>query len=763
MVPTAPGCSPEPVKPRRWSWLIVFVAAFLGAASPSVALQDDDLIVTEIGLGFVETANPECVPDAGGQARAFDSEHGLLCILRSEPLSAEFIELGVDVFRDPSVEQFRVGSVTPSAGVVFPGDPNPAYAVTFGAGPYLYTIFLIRSAVAAPFDEQELLIDLAERHVQLALPATERPSTPPEPDSAPATTTTAAPPIGAIGPVDPALGALLVDLPHFSRTLAPIPDAHFIDSDLASLGPVGEALSNGTSSVLQFYDAPGGLLVGVLVAEYRYPLFAAAVVGNGPALGADPSVVLAAAHRRDGMVALGAGSKPPGTAFRQGATVYLVLTTDDIPVSRQDAYDAVGALGAALYDAGPGGATSSYVFPTAATAASQTLLLVGALGAGVGLARSVSGQRARTIGRRAPGEKGMVDLTQAAAAVRRRGRILFVIQLVAIAALIVGLTVLTGPLAVATVFLALAVALAAARFVRRADLPKGLERPATRPGVAGMLLGLAALAILAAGVALLVRGARESLFRPSLAHLELADSVGIDPVLLGWAIAAVGLALLVLGASVYRLARRTGRATAERLRREDPRPEILYLRSFEDDQLPIRTTFSARRPFFESFSISGREPFESAVAWQISAYGPVVAVGQPGVRLASLGAARQHLPADEWRPRVDRLMEDAHAIVMVVGKTEGLAWEIDRVARHGHLDKTVLITPPVGDDDVRERWTRVLTILTAADVEAQPAAKPEQTIASVFGRNGAGTVYTATRRDEASYRVCVDAAMASLR
>src|SRR5207244_2759102 len=138
-------------------------------------------------------------------------------------------------------------------------------------------------------------------------------------------------------------------------------------------------------------------------------------------------------------------------------------------------------------------------------------------------------------------------------------------------------------------------------------------------------------------------------FGPGLSTLEWAESVGLSPNQLSVAVAAVGVVLVGVGGVLFRLARMWARAGAQRLRQRDHRPAILYLRSFEDDELPIASVLSARRPFFELFRLGGTDPFEEAVAWELVPYGPVVAVGRPGRSLASLGAAREYLPDDEWR------------------------------------------------------------------------------------------------------------------
>src|SRR5690606_15994055 len=140
--------------------------------------------------------------------------------------------------------------------------------------------------------------------------------------------------------------------------------------------------------------------------------------------------------------------------------------------------------------------------------------------------------------------------------------------------------------------------------------------------------------------------------RPTVAQFGWAERFGVAPRTVGVIFVAAGLAATLLGAVVYRLARASARAGVRRVLMADHRPPALYLRSFDDDSVPLPTIASARRPLFELFSLRGADPFEEAVAWELDTYAPVVAVGRPGGTLRSLGAAREHLAQDTWRTEI---------------------------------------------------------------------------------------------------------------
>ena len=183
-------------------------------------------------------------------------------------------------------------------------------------------------------------------------------------------------------------------------------------------------------------------------------------------------------------------------------------------------------------------------------------------------------------------------------------------------------------------------------------------------------------------------------------------------------------------------------------------------RSFDDDSLPLPTIASARRPLFELFSLRGADPFEESVAWELNSYGPVVAVGRPGRSLASLGAAREHLPDETWREQVANRMEEAGIIAVATGETDGLAWELGQVVSGGHLAKTFFVFPPVAPDALDRRWAHTSASLADHGLAVGPLPVPPSLIHTVrLDTDGTANVTYATRRDEATYRTAVDYAL----
>jgi hypothetical protein len=296
---------------------------------------------------------------------------------------------------------------------------------------------------------------------------------------------------------------------------------------------------------------------------------------------------------------------------------------------------------------------------------------------------------------------------------------------------------------------------------RRRELEAiGPETGGWRPSVpapTGALIGAVAVALLIAGLALLAFGLADLAFGSSLRTLERAASLDIDPDQLSTALLVLGLLLIAIGGLAFRYARMLARAHADELRQRDHRPPILYLRSFEDDRLSVATVLSARRPFFELFRVRGTDPFEETLTWELAPYGPVIAVGRPGRSLASLGAAREHLPDDRWQAEVGDFMRDSRAIVMTIGATDGLRWEVEQVAAAQHVTKTIFVFPPLEADDLRNRWEFTGAALRDAGVDVPPLPTAVAgALTAVLDSTRTWRITTSGTRDEATYRAAID-------
>jgi hypothetical protein len=175
------------------------------------------------------------------------------------------------------------------------------------------------------------------------------------------------------------------------------------------------------------------------------------------------------------------------------------------------------------------------------------------------------------------------------------------------------------------------------------------------------------------------------------------------------AIRAIGLAFAFYLPLVFliRYVRRLYRARANEWL--DRRPPILLLRSFVDDQAKIKPKGLI------AALLRRRLRLEEVIGALMPKSGRFIAIGQPGEKLPQLGAAKVYFSNDSWQAEVIKLMYEAKVILIVVGSTPAVMWEIVQVGEYGHLHKAVLVFPPTSEDEYRVRFDTLRYVLNGAN------------------------------------------------
>ena len=231
----------------------------------------------------------------------------------------------------------------------------------------------------------------------------------------------------------------------------------------------------------------------------------------------------------------------------------------------------------------------------------------------------------------------------------------------------------------------LAIIWAGGRFIR----PAGVRRDHNRAILAGThkVLVTGMLTVAAAMILLGLAGAVFAglyLALPQGSTVPLAPGQAPTPVQnVGGGLSAGAFVLVALGAIVFRGARRLGSIRARQLMLRDPRPPVLYLRSFGDDRLKLWTATFGRPSLIERFTLRRFDTFEEVLVRYLSGYGPVIAVNPPGTRLAPLGAARVTIDSADWQAAVATWMAQSRLIVFATPPSQvnrGLRWELEAVS-----------------------------------------------------------------------------------
>jgi len=139
----------------------------------------------------------------------------------------------------------------------------------------------------------------------------------------------------------------------------------------------------------------------------------------------------------------------------------------------------------------------------------------------------------------------------------------------------------------------------------------------------------------------------------------------------------LGKATLVGGALMAWFAWRFGgrhlQPLGEEVLETNPRPPVLYLRSFVNESMVLHE--------------------EEGFADMFNPVGPFVAIGQPGERLPPLGAARLYVEDKDWKSRVLELLNRAKLVLIYGGSTPGLGWELEQVRARLHPSRVVVMIP----------------------------------------------------------------------
>ncbi len=218
------------------------------------------------------------------------------------------------------------------------------------------------------------------------------------------------------------------------------------------------------------------------------------------------------------------------------------------------------------------------------------------------------------------------------------------------------------------------------------------------------------------------------------------------------------LAGVVLLPAVWLFRRAQARAApgADRAVEQDPRPPVLYLRSFGDEDVTVRGRLSRRRALLENLQWPATDRFEEVVVRHLADYGPVVAAGRPGERVPKLGAAREYLPDREWQRSIARRIDDAGLIAVVLGRTRGLEWEVTALVEAGALARTIVVVPSGDPDEVARRWRAQAIVLARA---GGPVLDPEldggQAVNALVVLPADGRIVCGRRRDEWHYETAL--------
>ena len=168
-------------------------------------------------------------------------------------------------------------------------------------------------------------------------------------------------------------------------------------------------------------------------------------------------------------------------------------------------------------------------------------------------------------------------------------------------------------------------------------------------------------------------------------------------------IAFIGGALLVVGLSSWAYAlfirfrlRRGQVDDAIEATGGDEGSRVLYLRPFEQDaDWGVYLPFSVWNPMSwrmllrpagllraYALILTGRVTWEQVLKAATRPVGKLIAIGEPGERMPTLGLKNEYVDDDGWQARVAKLVGSSQLVVIRAGASQGVMWEVETVALH---------------------------------------------------------------------------------
>jgi len=156
---------------------------------------------------------------------------------------------------------------------------------------------------------------------------------------------------------------------------------------------------------------------------------------------------------------------------------------------------------------------------------------------------------------------------------------------------------------------------------------------------------------------------------------------------------ALLVVVVAVGIGSYTRGKRMSAPPADALIASDPRPPVLYLRSFKDDLVTAEPQQTGLGGLLGAITSAATGTEEEQLADAMKEVGPFVAIGRPGEPLPELGAARVYVGDTEWQDRVRQLMSSAQLVVLRGGGTAGLQWEVRNVFANVSPERIVFLLP----------------------------------------------------------------------
>lgn len=209
--------------------------------------------------------------------------------------------------------------------------------------------------------------------------------------------------------------------------------------------------------------------------------------------------------------------------------------------------------------------------------------------------------------------------------------------------------------------------------------------------------------------------------------------------------------------------RHAARASAAQLIEVSRRPPILFLRTFDEDDLFVRASNLFDRIVFAHRRRHVR--LEEVVAEQAFFDGPVIALSNPKLGLQPLGAARENVSDDHWRDYVAKSIRESQAVILCLGKTENVRWEIEKILSLDGAEKLIVVLPTSypADRTISDVNPLLAERLRIPDAAFEQARLRRARVIYFDRRRGGPLAIQSLQRSERAFATAMQSALSDLR
>jgi hypothetical protein len=201
--------------------------------------------------------------------------------------------------------------------------------------------------------------------------------------------------------------------------------------------------------------------------------------------------------------------------------------------------------------------------------------------------------------------------------------------------------------------------------------------------------------------------------------------------------------VLPVGAYAAYFGKRMMTMSSEELLKQDTRPPVLYLRSFEDDELAAKQVKIRLLAMARSDVVFSGTTEEETLAKVFNRIGPCIALGRPGEKLPPLGMSRLYFADSDWKNAVEMLIKQASLVILRAGSTEGFFWEFGEVIKAVDPRKLLLLLPfnTINITEVNQaEWMTYTRFIIEAN-KLLPRELPPFHVGRMMGTNLTGAIW----------------------